>query len=95
MKKAAIIGLGFVIAWFVLVESGVLNALAYFWLVGAVPGTSYSFSPLGMSIMIVLLMSLLLLRSSALIMKVSHILLAKYKASRQSLPKRRYSSVAR
>lgn len=92
MKKAVIIGSLVFLAILVLSESGILNSLLIFLLIGAVPGTSINLSPNLMLIAIGAISWVILFNLIAV--KLTDFLKTKQHSKRhERMPKRRYSRI--
>jgi uncharacterized membrane protein len=96
MKKAVIIASLILFVYIVLSESGVLNALLVFLLVGAVPGTTITISPNFMLLGIGIIAWLVLFNLMAVRIAnfaTSKRLIGKYITRTERMPKRRYSRI--
>ncbi len=94
MKKAVIISSIVALAYIVLDESGVLNSLVDFLLIGAVPGTSIDLSPNAMFLVGAAIAWTVLVNLT--VVKLVNFITAKRTAGEQAIrhsrtPKRRYS----
>lgn len=96
MKKTIILSSIVILTAALLVESGVLNALIMFLLMGQIPGTSYSISPSVMLLLLGTVTALILYRVTAVKILRSvnvHRLAKKHLAHKARMPRRRYSQV--
>ncbi len=96
MKKIVIISSIIFLVLMVLSESGVLNSLLIFILVGAVPGTSIDLSP-NMMFLVGAAISWAVLIDLTVVKLVNFIsakrMIGKHIARKQRMPKRRYSRI--
>lgn len=93
MKRALkIFGL-LVAGYLLLIQSGLLSAIALFWLTGLVPGTSYALPPLASSLLLVVISLLALAISRPGLLKT--VLAYRLRATKpvHRLPKRRYARI--
>lgn len=96
MKRTIILSSITVLATALLAESGALNALVMFLLVGQVPGTNYSISPSVMLLLFGVITVLVLYHVTAVKILHSiniHRLAQKHLARKARMPRRRYGQV--
>lgn len=82
-----------ILGYLLLVQSGLLSAVALFWLTGLIPGTDYSLPPLGSTILLVAVgvSSIVLTRPNLL--KLASSYRPRAQKTSQRLPRRRYARI--
>jgi hypothetical protein len=96
MKKPIIITTAVIISLIVLAQSGIIDDLVLFLLVGVVPGTSYSIPPSVMLVIITAIIWLILFRLTAfeLLYSNSKNRTAKHhQTHKKRMPRRRFSEI--
>jgi accessory gene regulator protein AgrB len=92
MKKAIIYTVSGTVGLIILAQSGILDALLAFLLVGAVPGTTYSV-PSGFMLLLMATISWLLVLRFAPFESEPVKKTRKHSKSKKQMPKRRYSQI--
>lgn len=92
MRKAFVIAIVSFLVLLALSESGILNSILFFILVGAIPGTSYAV-PAGLMLLIIALCSWLIVVRLATFAISLHRLTKRHIAANKHLPRRHYSRI--